>query len=85
MQRSRIKPAFGWLKAGSEPAVTPTGGRGRETIHGAINLELFDAPFVEPTTVDGARAAQRLARIDARNPHKRLIHMIRDNAACHKG
>jgi len=43
-------------------------------IHGVLKLETFDAPFVEPTTVDGASAAQLLARIEARNPDKRLIH-----------
>jgi hypothetical protein len=34
-------------------------------IHGALNLETFDAPFVEPTTVDGISAAQLLAKIEA--------------------
>ncbi|TWI93177.1 DDE superfamily endonuclease [Roseibium hamelinense] len=54
-------------------------------IHGALNLETFDAPFVEPTTVDGGSATQLLAKIEARNPDKRLIHVIWDNAAYHKG
>jgi len=81
----QTKPAFGWVKAGSKPAVTTTAGRGRVNIHGALNLETFDAPFVEPTTVDGVSAAQLLAKIEARNPEKRLIHVIWDNAAYHKG
>ena len=41
----------------------------------ALNLEHFDAPFVEPTTVDGASTAQLLAKIGARNPDKRLYAM----------
>ena len=69
----QTKPAFGWIKAGSNPAVTTTAGRGRVNIHGALDLETFDAPFVEPTTVDGVSAVQLLARIEARNPDKRLI------------
>ena len=81
----QTKPAFGWVKAGSNPAVKTTAGRGRVNIHGALNLETFDAPFVEPTTVDGASAAQLLAKIEARNPDKRVIHVIWDNAAYHKG
>jgi transposase len=81
----QTKPAFGWVKAGSNPAVTTTAGRGRVNIHGALNLETFDAPFVEPTTVDGVSAAQLLAKIEARNPDKRVIHVIWDNAAYHKG
>ena len=36
------KPAFGWMKAGSNPAVLSTPGRGRVNIHGAVNLETFD-------------------------------------------
>ena len=81
----QTKPPFGWIKAGSNPAVTTTSGRGRVNIHGALNLETFDAPFVEPSTVDGVSAAQLLAKIEARNPDKRLIHVIWNNAAYHKG
>ena len=81
----QTKPAFGWVRAGSKPAVQTTPGRGRVNIHGALNLETFDAPFVEPTTVDGRSAAQLLAKIEDRNPDKRLIHVIWDNAAYHKG
>jgi transposase len=80
----QTKPAYGWVKAGSNPAVPTTAARGRVNIQGAVNLETFDAPFVEPTTVDGVSAAQRLAKIEARNPDKRLIHVIWDNAAYHK-
>ncbi|MGI3212854.1 hypothetical protein ACROSR_17280 [Roseovarius tibetensis] len=35
---------------------------------GALNLETFDAPFVEATTVDWACAAQLLAKIEAAAP-----------------
>ncbi|MFT6536686.1 MAG: hypothetical protein ACJAQU_001589 [Loktanella salsilacus] len=45
----------------------------------------FDAPFVEPTTFDEVSAAQLLTKIDARNPDKRIIHVIWDHAAYHKG
>jgi len=81
----QTKPAFGWVKTGSNPGVPTTAGRGRVNIHGALNLETFDAPFVEPTTVDGISAAQLLTKIEARNPEKRIIHVIWDNAAYHKG
>ena len=79
------KPAFGWVKAGSNLAVKTTSGRGRVNIHGAVNLETFDTPFVEPITVDGVSAVQLLAKIEARNPDKRVIHVIWDNAPYHKG
>jgi transposase len=81
----QTRPAFGWVKAGSNPAVQTTAGRGRVNIHGALNLETFDAPFVEPVTVDGLSAVQLLGKIEARNPEKRIIHVIWDNAAYHKG
>ena len=81
----QTKPAFGWARKGSSPAVKTTAGRGRVNIHGALNLETFDAPFVEPTTVDGVSAVQLLAKIEARNPDKRVIHVIWDNASYHKG
>ncbi len=81
----QTKPSYGRVKAGSNPAVPTTAGRGRVNIHGALNLETFDTPFVEPTTVDGVSAAQLLAKIEARNPDKHLIHVIWDNAPYHKG
>ena len=48
----QTKPAFGWVRKGSNPAVKTTAGRGRVNIHGAVCLENFDVPFVEPVTVD---------------------------------
>lgn len=81
----QTKPAHGWVKKGANPAVKTTPGRGRVNIHGALNLETFDAPFVEPTTVDGQSAVQLLAKIEARNPDKRKIYVIWDNAAYHRG
>ena len=78
----QTKPAFGRVRKGSNPAVKTTAGRGRVNIHGALNLETFDAPFVEPTTVDGVSAAQLLSGTGARNPqlahHPCLL-------ACHPG
>ena len=62
----------------------PPRARGRVDIHGALNLEPFDAPFVEPVTVDGKSAVQLLAKIEVRNPDERTIHVIWDNAAYHR-
>ena len=79
------KPAFGWVKKGANPRLKTTLGRARVNIHGALNLETFDTPFVAPITVDGVSAVQLLAKIEARNQDKRIIHVIWDNAAYHKG
>ncbi len=80
----QTKPAFGWVKKGSKPAIKTTAGRGRINIHGALCLETFDAPFVEPLTVDGDSAVKLLAKIEASNPTKSIIHVIWDNAAYHR-
>ncbi|MFZ8869403.1 MAG: hypothetical protein ACO2YK_12645 [Paracoccaceae bacterium] len=71
----QTKPAYGWVKAGCSLAVTTTKGRKRLNIHGALNFETFDAPFVEPTIVDSTNALDLLAKIEARNPNK-MIHVI---------
>ena len=79
------KPAFGWVKKGTNPTLKTTSGRARVNIHGALNLETFDTPFVAPITVDGVSAVQLLAKIEARNHDKRIIHVVWANAAYHKG
>jgi len=56
------------VRKGSNPAVKTTAGRGRVNIHGAVCLENFDTPFVEPVTVDGNSAVHLLAKIEANNP-----------------
>ena len=71
----QTKPAYGWVKAGCSLAVTTTKGRKRLNIHGALNFETFDAPFVEPTIVGSTNALDLLAKIEARNPNK-MIHVI---------
>ena len=81
----QTESAFGWVKSGSNPAVPTTAGRDRVNIHGALNFETVDAPIVEPTTVDEISAAQLLAKIEAHNSDKIIIHVIWDNAAYHEG
>ena len=72
----QTKAAFGWVRKGSNPAVKTTAGRGRVNIHGAVCLENFDLPFVELVSVEGNSAVQLLAKIEANNPTKSLIHVI---------
>ena len=71
----QTKPAYGWVKAGCSLAVTTTKGRKRLNIHGALNFETFDAPFVEPTIMDSPNALDLLVKIEASNPDK-MIHVI---------
>ena len=58
-----------------------TSGSAHVNIHGVLNLEIFDTPFVAPFTVDGVTAVQLLAKIEARNQYKRIIW---DNDAYYK-
>lgn len=80
----QVRPAFGWMKKGSNTAIKTTSGRQRVNIHGALNLENFDAPFVEVTKVNGDSSVALLAKIEAQNPSKSKIHVIWDNAPYHK-
>lgn len=80
----QTRPAYGWMKKGSNTAVKTTSGRQRVNIHGAVCLENFDAPFVEVTKVNGDSSVALLAKIEARNLEKSTIHVIWDNAAYHK-
>jgi transposase len=78
------RPAFGWMKKGSNTAIKTTAGRQRVNIHGALCLENFDAPFVEVIKVNGDSSVVLLAKIEAQNPTKSTIHVIWDNAPYHK-
>ena len=68
----QTKPAFGWVRKGSNPAVKTSAGRGRVNIHGGVYLEKFDAPFIKPVNVGGDNAVQLLANIEATTP-KQII------------
>jgi len=80
----QVRPAYGWMRKGSNTAVKTTAGRQRVNIHGALNLENFDTPFVEVTKVNGDSSVALLAKIEAQNPSKSKIHVIWDNAPYHK-
>jgi transposase len=80
----QVRPAYGWMKCGSNTAVKTTAGRQRVNIHGAISLEDFDMPFVEVTKINGDSSVALLAKIEAQNPLKSTIHVIWDNAPYHK-
>ena len=80
----QTRPAFGWMKKGSNTALKTTAGRQRVNIHGALCLENFDVPFVEVIKVNGDSSVALLAKIEAQNPEKSTIHVIWDNAPYHK-
>lgn len=79
----QAKPAHGWFHKEDTPAIQTNSGRKRVNIHGALNLETFDMPFVDVETVDRDSTIALLKHIEARNPDKRVIHVILDNAPYH--
>ncbi len=80
----QTRPAYGWIKRGSNTAIKTTSGRKRVNIHGAVCLENFDTPFVEVEKVTGESSVALLEKIEINNPDKKIIHVIWDNAAYHK-
>lgn len=81
----QTRPAYAWIKRGSNMSVQTTSGRKRNHVQAAMRLEDFHTPFVAPATVNGCSTVQLLAMLEALNPDKRVIHVIWDNAGYHKG
>ncbi len=77
------RPAHGWVKQGQKLALRRTSGRQRINLHGALDLETFDCPLIEADRINAASTIALLAKIEARNPDKRCIHVIMDNARYH--
>jgi hypothetical protein len=50
----QTKPAFGWVKVGSNPAVLRTAGRGRVNIHGAVTSKPSMHPLSSPQPLMGS-------------------------------
>ena len=50
----QTKPAFGWVKVGSNPAVLSTAGRGRVNIHGAVASKPSMHPLSSPQPLMGS-------------------------------
>lgn len=79
----QVRPAYGWFYKDDHPVVSANSGRKRVNIHGALNLENFDCPFVEVEKVDADSTIALFERLEARNKDKRVIHVILDNAPYH--
>lgn len=80
----QVRPSHGWFYKDDLPAVPASSGRKRVNIHGALCLENFDAPFIEAETINADTTIALFDMLEKRNPDKRRIHVILDNAAYHK-
>jgi len=79
----QVRPAYGWFHQGDKPVVPSNSGRRRMNIHGAVNLENFDLPYVDALTIDAKSTIALFAKLEARNRDKATIHVILDNARYH--
>ena len=78
-----VRPVGCWGPKDTKVAVSPTSGRQRMNIHGAIDLETGQTRMLEAATVDAASTIMLLMAIEAMYPDKRLIHLFLDNARYH--
>jgi transposase len=82
---SRVsKPAtHGWFHKDQKTAIKATSGRKRLNIQGALDLETFQFTFVEGEKIKTETTRQMLAKLEAKNPAMKAIHVFLDNARYH--
>ena len=78
------RPAHGWMRKGANIAIKRSSGRRRVNIHAAVNLENFDTPFMDVDRVDSDSTIQLFEKLEARNPDKKRIYLVLDNAPYHR-
>ena len=72
-----------WAPKDQAVAITPSSGRDRVNIHGAIDLETGKTQMLDVPTVDAQSTILLLIAILAAHPSRRLIHVFLDNARYH--
>lgn len=72
-----------WAPRDEAIAITPSSGRDRLNIHGAVNLETGTTQMVEVLTVDAKSTILLLMAILAAYPSMRMIHVFLDQARYH--
>ena len=79
----QVRPAGCWAPQDQAVAITPSSGRDRVNIHGAIDLETGKTQMLEVPTVNAQTTILLLIAILAAHPSKRMIHLFLDNARYH--
>lgn len=72
-----------WAPKGEAVAITPSSGRDRINIHGAIDLESGQTQMLDVPTVDAQSTILLLIAILAAHPSRLMIHVFLDNARYH--
>ena len=79
----QVRPAGCWAPKDHAVAITPSSGRDRVNIHGAIDLETGKTQMLEVPTVNAQTTILLFIAILAAHPDKRMIHIFLDNAGYH--
>jgi len=79
----QVRPAGCWAPKDQAVAITPSSGRDRVNIHGAIDLETGKTQMLDVPTVDAQSTILLLIAILAAHPSMRMIHIFLDNARYH--
>ena len=79
----QVRPAGCWAPKDQAVAITPSSGRDRVNIHGAIDLETGKTQMLDVPTVDAQSTILLLIAILAAHPSMRIIHVFLDNARYH--
>jgi transposase len=77
------RPAKGWARKNSKPALRSNSARERINLQGALNLETFQFQFVEAEVVNAKSTQRLLERVENAYQDKRVIHVFADNARYH--
>lgn len=72
-----------WAAKDEAIAITPSSGRERLNIHGAIDLETGKTQMLDVPVVDASSTIMLIAAILAAYPSMRMIHVFLDNARYH--
>ena len=79
----QVRTAGCWAPKDEAVAITPSSGRDRLNIHGAIDLETGQTQMLDVPAVDAQSTILLLMAILAAYPSKRRIHVFLDNARYH--
>jgi len=79
----QVRPTGCWAPKGEDVAISPSSGRERLNVHGAVDLETGRTQMIDVLTVDAASTIALFTAILAANPDKRVIHVFLDNARYH--
>lgn len=80
----QTRPAFGWIKKGTDKVIEVSSARKRLNILGAINLETMKFEYQDFKTVNGSATIEFFTKLENAYPAATRIDLILDNAGYNK-